>query len=98
MEDDEAQKLIDLLYEYFDRKGIDVAIKEYNFDFEFDFDVNNLDLSKISAMLTTLTELNKGVLIQYDTEIQLFWPKMTAYFDRIEDEEMDVDADEEEEF
>lgn len=99
--DSEAQKLVDLLFEYFERKGVEVDIKEFDFDFEFDFNIDNMQLSQISTILSILSELNKGVLIQYDTEVQMFWPKMTVYFDRFEfegEDSKDDDSDEEEEF
>lgn len=92
---DDSEKLIDLLNKFFDRRAIEVDINEYNFDFEFTFDIRGIELSKLNRILTSLTELNKSVLIQYNTELELYERELTVFFDKKDDVEFDNNEEEE---
>jgi hypothetical protein len=82
MDNKDSDALVELLYQYFDRKGVHVDIKEFNFDFEFFFDINGSDLSMINRILTSLKELNNGVLIDYSTEVEIYEDELTCFFDK----------------
>ena len=86
-----------MLNSFFEKRKIEVDIKEYNFDFEFIFDVRGAELSKLNRILTSLTDLNRGVLVEYNTELELYDGELVVFFDRKDDGEFDGTEDNDEE-
>lgn len=94
----DSANLIKLFKTYFDKRNINVDVRENNFDFDFTFDLTDVtSLSRILGILDTLMKIHIDILISYECEVDYWYPGLTVYFDRIDEEDYDEEDEEDEE-
>lgn len=90
---EDAEKLVELLKTFFSKRGIEADIKEFNFDFEFTFDIRGIELTILNRILSSLTDLNRTVLVEYNTELEMYDTELTVFFDRLDSDDSIDDID-----